>query len=205
LAKSDCLRILLFLAVVVVLASVFVLIFGDRLLISPRPPIGTVNGVVVLQGSFEGERARIAGAVKLLQQGIAPRALLSVPHVSFWGESIPPIARAYLERTYGQDWGSHIDFCETDADTNSTDSEMQALTPCIRQHHWQSIVVVTSNYHTRRAAMIWNRLARQDPSMRVWVAGVDDPEFQKPWWRHRLSAKIFFLEFTKLVWTTFGG
>jgi uncharacterized SAM-binding protein YcdF (DUF218 family) len=195
----------LFLVGAVVLAGLFVLVFGDRLLISQRSPIGTVNGAVVLQGSFEGERARIAGAVKLLQQGMAPRALLSVPNVSFWGESIPPIARGYLERRYGQDWGSRIDFCVTDEDTNSTDSEMRALTPCIRQHHWQSIVVVTSNYHTRRASMIWNRLARQDPSIRVWVTGVDDPEFQTPWWRHRLSAKIFFLEFTKLVWTSFGG
>jgi len=92
----------LFLVGAVVLAGLFVLVFGDRLLISQRSPIGTVNGAVVLQGSFEGERARIAGAVKLLQQGIAPRALLSVPNVSFWGESIPPIARGYLERRYGQ-------------------------------------------------------------------------------------------------------
>lgn len=196
---------LLFLTGAVVLVGAFVLIFGDRLLISPRPPIGTVDGVVVLQGSFEGERVRIAGAIKLLQQGIAPRALLSVPKKSFWGEPIPPIARAYLERTYGQDLASRIDFCETDADTNSTASEMQALTPCIRQHYWQSMVVVTSNYHTRRAVMIWNQLAQRDHTIRVWVAGVDDPEFQTPWWRHRLSAKIFFMEFTKLVWTSFGG
>jgi uncharacterized SAM-binding protein YcdF (DUF218 family) len=197
--------VLLLVASAVVLVSVFILIFGDRFLISPRPPTGPVDGAVVLQGSVEGEKVRIAGAVKLLQQGIAPRALLSVPKESFWGEPIPPVARAYLDRTYGQDLASHIDFCETDADTNSTASEMEALTPCIRQHHWQSIIVVTSNYHTRRAAMVWNRLVRRDHTIHVWVAGVDDPEFQTPWWRRRFSAKIFFMEFTKLVWTSFGG
>jgi uncharacterized SAM-binding protein YcdF (DUF218 family) len=197
--------VLLLLAGAVVLVSLFILIFGDQFLISPRPPIGAVDGAIVLQGSFEGERVRIAGALGLLQRGIAPRVLISVPNQSFWGEPIPPVARAYLERTYGHDLASHVDFCETDGDTNSTASEMQALTPCILQHHWQSIVVVTSNYHTRRAGMIWNRLARQDHATRVWVAGVDDPEFQTPWWRHRLSAKIFFMEFTKLVWTSFGG
>jgi len=69
----------LFLVGAVVLAGLFVLVFGDRLLISQRSPIGTVNGAVVLQGSFEGERARIAGAVKLLQQGIAPRESQYLP------------------------------------------------------------------------------------------------------------------------------
>lgn len=188
-----------------VLVSVFLLIFGDRLLVSQRPPTGSVDVAIVLQGSYEGSRERIAGAVGLLQRRIVPRAALSLPKESLWGEAIAPAARAYLERTYGHDVASHIDFCETDAYANSTASEMQALTPCIRQHQWKSIVVVTSNYHTRRAAMIWNRLAHRDHTIRVWMTGVDGTEFQTPWWRHRASAKTFFMEFTKLVWTSFGG
>jgi len=178
---------------------------GGALLISERPPTEHANGAVVLQGSIEGQKVRIAGAIGLLQQGIVDSVLLSVPKESYWGQSIPPVARRYLERTYGADVAAHIDFCETGATVNSTAEEMKALAPCIRDHRWQSMVVVTSDYHTRRAGLIWRRFAAHEPGMRLWIVGVQDPEFQRPWWRHRQSAKIFINEFTKLVWTSFGG
>jgi len=181
------------------------LLCGSALLVTNHRPAGRVDAAVVLQGSIVGQKVRTAGAVNLLQQGIADRVLLSLPKESYWGQSIPPIARAYLERTFGTELASRVDFCETTADVNSTVEEMQALSPCIREHQWQSIVVVTSSYHTRRAGMIWKRLAAHDPNIHVWIVGVDDPEFQLPWWRHRESAKLLVMEMTKLVWTTFGG
>jgi len=181
------------------------LLCGSALLIANHRPTGRVDAAVVLQGSIVGQRVRTAGAINLLQQGIADRVSLSVPKESYWGQSIPPIARAYLQRTFGTELASRVDFCETTAEVNSTVEEMQALSPCIREHHWQSIVVVTSSYHTRRAGMIWKRLAAQVPNIHVWIVGVDDPEFQLPWWRHREAAKLLVMEMTKLVWTTFGG
>jgi hypothetical protein len=63
---------------------------------------------------------------------------------------------------------------------------------------------VTSNDHTRRAAMLWRRTTEHDP-IRLWIDGVPDPEFQQPWWRHRQSAKIWVMETAKLVWAAFGG
>ena len=60
------------------------------------------------------------------------------------------------------------------------------------------------DYHTRRAGIIWKRFSAQNPNIRLWIIGVDDPEFQRPWWRNRKSAKIFFLEFTKLIWKGFA-
>ncbi len=115
--------------------------------------------------------------------------------------------RCYLERTYGLDAANRVDFCETGADVNSTEEEARALDGCVHQHGWQSIVVVTSNYHTRRAGIIWRRtLKQQDPSMRLWVHAVNDPEFDvREWWRKRLYAKTWLLEFTKLVWTELFG
>ncbi len=140
----------------------------------------------------------------MLQQGTADRILLSLPKESYWGQAIPPIARAYLEKTFGADLASRVDFCETGDDVNSTVEEMRVLTPCIRERHYQSVVIVTSEYHTRRAGMIWKRLSAQEPNIRLWIVGVEDPEFQQPWWRHRRSAKTFFMEFTKLIWASFG-
>jgi len=192
-------------AAIILLISV--LHWGGRLLVSGDPLPAHVDAAVVLQGSSIGERARLAGAMRLLQQGIPNRVLLSVPRESYWGASIPPMARTYLEKNYGVDAANHVDFCETGADVNSTEEEARALDDCVRQNGWQSIAVVTSDYHTRRAGMIWRKTVKQrDPSIHLWIHGVNDPEFQaRGWWRKRLYAKTWLLEFTKLIWTELFG
>ena len=200
--RFGMLRWLVVAAVVIVLGT---LRWGGDLLIASDPAPAHVDAAIVLQGSIIAQKVRIAGAMNLLQRGVVDRALISVPQESYWGQSIPPVARAYLERTYGADLGGRVDFCESSGDVNSTLQEAQAVLPCVQQHRWQSIEIVTSDYHTRRAGMIWRKIARQDPSMRVWIVGVADPEFRQPWWRHRQSAKVFLMESSKLVWTVFGG
>jgi uncharacterized SAM-binding protein YcdF (DUF218 family) len=165
------------------------------------------DAAVVLQGPIAGEMARVDGAARLLQQGVAARMLLSVPKQSYWDEAVVPMAQRYLENHYGKDVASRVDFCETDPEVNSTRQEAQALSRCIREHGWQSIVVVTSNYHTRRAGIIWRKMLRQDgPAVQLLVFGVDDPEFQpRAWWSKRLYAKTWVAEFSKLVWVEMGG
>jgi uncharacterized SAM-binding protein YcdF (DUF218 family) len=195
-------RWLLAAAVVVVLGLIR---WGGDLLIASNAPSGHVDAAIVLQGSIAAEKARVAGAMDLLRKGAADRMLLSVPKESYWGQSVPPMARSFLERNYGSDLAARVDFCETRGDVNSTVQEAQALGPCIRERRWQSIVIVTSDYHTRRAGMLWRRTARQDPNLHVWVEGVTDPEFQLPWWRHRQSAKVWVMETSKLVWAMLGG
>jgi uncharacterized SAM-binding protein YcdF (DUF218 family) len=188
-----------------ILLAIGLLFLGGKLLVATDPVPQHAAVAVVLQGSIVAEKVRIAGALNLLQSGVADRALLSVPKESYWGESIPPVARAYLERTYGRDLAARVDFCETNEDVSSTVQEAQALGPCIRQHQWHSVVIVTSDYHTRRAGILWRRIIGSDPNVHLWVEGVKDPEFQQPWWRHRQSAKIWFMESIKLLWTALGG
>jgi DUF218 domain len=199
------LRALQWLLAAAVVIALCLLRWGGDLLIACDPVPGHVDAAVVLQGSIAAEKARMAGAINLLQRGVADRVLLSVPKESYWGQAIPPVARFYLERNYGSDLAGHVDFCETSGEVNSTVQEVQALSPCIQEHHWQSIVVVTSNYHTRRAGMLWRKVTRNDSKIHLWIEGVTDPEFQQPWWRYRQSAKIWTMETAKLVWTVLGG
>lgn len=199
------LRVLRWLLAAAIVIAVCLLRWGGDFLIASDQAPEHVDAAVVLQGSIAAEKVRIAGAINLLQQGVADRALLSVPKESYWGQSIPPIAHAYLEGNYGGDLAARVDFCETSGEVNSTVQEAQAVSVCIQEHHWQSVVIVTSNYHTRRAAMLWRRMTRYDPKLHIWVEGVTDPEFQQPWWRHRQSAKIWVMEAAKLVWIMLGG
>ena len=197
-------RTLLSVSIVIIVVGCL-LVWGDSLLIVTEPLPQRVDVVIALQGSVRAERVRISGGMDLLRRGVAAHALLSVPQESFWGESLPPIARAYLQRNYGADLAARVDFCETSANVNSTVQEAQESLSCMRQHQWKSIVVVTSEYHTRRARLLWRRVTKSDPDIHVWIQGVADPEFEHPWWRHRESAKIWILEFAKLIWAIFGG
>jgi len=202
---TSLFRILRWLLAAAVVILLGLLRFGGDILIADDPAPPRVNAAIVLQGSIAAEKIRIAGAMNLLQRGVADKAVLSVPRESYWGQSIPPVARSYLERNYGVDLASRFEFCEMPGGLDSTLQEAEALSSCIRGYHWQSIVIVTSTYHTRRAGMLWRRITRHDPNLHVFVEGVADPEFRQPWWRHRQSAKIWVLESSKLVWTIFGG
>jgi uncharacterized SAM-binding protein YcdF (DUF218 family) len=185
-----------------VLVALVWMLWGADFLMAAGPLPSRVDAAVVLQGSIVAEKTRIAGAMALLKQGIAERVLLSVPKESYWGESIPPVARVYLERMYGAEYAARVDFCETSAAVKSTEEEADAALGCIREHHWHAIAIVTSEYHTRRAGILWRRkVQRQDPAIRISVESVADPEFQLPWWRHRQSAKMCLGESLKLIWT----
>lgn len=195
----------LLLALVVILLCL--LRWGGYLLIADDPLPAHVDTAVVLQGSIAGEQARVAGAMQLLQQGAVDRVLLSIPKQSYWGEPVAPVARRYLERTYGSDLAGRVEFCETGPEVNSTEQEARTLIRCIQEHDWQTVAIVTSNYHTRRAGIIWTKtLVNLDPTAHHWMQGVADPEFQPlGWWHQRLSAKTWLLEFLKLVWTILSG
>jgi uncharacterized SAM-binding protein YcdF (DUF218 family) len=179
--------------------------WGGFLLISSDPLPLRVQGAVVLQGSVLGENARVEGAVRLLQQDTTDQILLSVPRESYWGQPVALIAHAYIEKTYGEEVADHIVFCETD-NVDSTEQEAQTLVNCVQTRGWSSIVLVTSDYHTRRAGIIWKRtLQRRHSPVQMWVHAVADPEFHASgWWHERRSAKTWILESTKLLWTLAG-
>lgn len=201
------LRGILWLLGCVALLALVLLWRGGYWLTKSDPLPARVDATVVLQGSIVGQMTRVDGAARLLQQGVAARMLLSVPKQSYWDESVVPMAQRYLENHYGKDVASRADFCETDPGVNSTAQEALALSRCIREHGWQSVVVVTSNYHTRRAGVIWRAMLRKDgSSLQLRIFGVDDPEFQpNAWWSKRLYAKTWVTEFSKLVWVELGG
>jgi len=190
-------------AVLLVLGFCF-LHWAGFLLVKSDPLPAKADVAVALQGSISAQSGRLDGAMQLLRQNIVARALVSVPKQSYWGESLPPVARKYLETRYGSDLATRVDFCETGTEIDSTEQEAAALQDCIHQHTWKSIVVVTSDYHTRRAGLIWGKSV--NGGERVWIHGVADPDFQaRGWWRTRRYAKTWFFEFLKLSWQYLFG
>lgn len=192
--------------VVILALIVFAMLrWGGYLLVHSDALPSHAGGIVVLDaGAGVSEDARITGAIHILNQGIVNQMLLSLPKQGFWGQSIPGVARAYLEKKYGGEIASHIGFCETDSNVNSTEEEAQAVMRCVQGEHWSSIIIVTSNFHSRRAGIIWRRTCKREHcAVQMWIEGAPDPLFRPSgWWANRLYAKTWLLEFTKLVWST---
>jgi hypothetical protein len=185
----------------VLLLPACVLKWGSRILVKQDPLPSHVECAVVLQGSLNGEKARLAGAITLLQEGIANEVLVSIPEKGFWGQDIQPVALNYLKTKFGEQIATHIVFCQSGSNVDSTEREAEVLLGCIREHGWRHITVVTSDYHTRRAGIIWRRVIRKQPQpINVWLHAVADPEFhENRWWAERTSAKTWVLELMKLI------
>lgn len=67
-----------------------------------------------------------------------------------------------------------------------------------RERRWKRILVVTSNYHTRRARYIFREVMGQEAEVRV-VAARDSSYDPRSWWQTRPGVKIFFRELAAFV------
>jgi len=89
-------------------------------------------------------------------------------------------------------------------DADSTLEEAEALTRLVKERKWRRIIVVTSNYHTRRARYIFRRIFPQDVEVRV--ASARDGDFDPArWWEKRKSIKELTREFAGMavaIWET---
>jgi len=184
----------------VLVAVAAVLGWGGDLLVAPDPLPEKADAVVVLAGSYRGEQFRQEEALRLLASGQADHLALSAARMTYWGEWVPDLMRHYLERRYGKEQADRAVLCTHNAD--STREEAEALRPCLEEQGWHSLIVVTSNYHTRRARHIWGQVFRDAPRpIKISVYGVSDGDFEPHgWWRNRRYTKTFLYEAAKAVW-----
>lgn len=146
--------------------------------------------VVVLAGDRYGER--LAKAISLVESKLAPRILVDGPHGSYdtW-ESDLAIDWA-VKQGKPKDW-----FVPFHMEADSTVEEVTAILPWLREHKVSRILLVTSNFHTRRSGAVWRALAK-DIDARVVAAPCSeyDPD---QWWKTRRGRKTFLLESLKSV------
>jgi uncharacterized SAM-binding protein YcdF (DUF218 family) len=83
-------------------------------------------------------------------------------------------------------------------DADNTREEAEALTKLAAQRKWHSVIVVTSNYHTRRARYIFHRVFPQ--GIEVRMASAHDGDFDpQHWWENCKSIKQLTREFVGMM------
>jgi uncharacterized SAM-binding protein YcdF (DUF218 family) len=151
--------------------------------------------VVVLAGDGYGHRILRAG--ELVRQGLAPTALVSGPE-GLYGYYESELAIPFaVQQGYPASW-----FVPFRNKALSTREEASAIVPELRKLGVHRCLLVTSDYHTRRAGRAFRSTA---PEIAFRVIAARD-EFFRPggWWRTRQSLKQGVLEWMKTIADWFG-
>jgi uncharacterized SAM-binding protein YcdF (DUF218 family) len=149
---------------------------------------------VVLGGDEFG--TRIIQAAQLATAGYASYVLVSGPHSLLGHESDTTVEYA---RRHGYPTSL---FHPLTHELNSTRSEAILVDDYLRAHGVNKILLVTSNFHTARAARL---IRKYSPRLRVIAVAAPDPSFKPDsWWKTRDGCKTFLLEWLKTLSTALG-
>jgi hypothetical protein len=120
--------------------------------------------------------------------------LLDVPKVeTIYGQNAVDLAQRYLQQL---PQSQSAEVCPILG--LSTKAETADVARCLEKSGVHSILVVTSDYHTRRALSIFQH---QLPQYTICVASARDPgQFNVSWWKRRQWAKMNFDEWIRLAW-----
>lgn len=175
--------------VVIGVLAFFLLTTSGRFLVINHPQKS--DAIVVLAGETERRPER---GLELLGQGLALRLVLDVPadtRIYQWNQL--ELARDYVK---GLPQAAAISLCPIRA--RSTKGEAQDVSRCLGAIGAHSVLLVTSDFHTRRTLSTFKRMLPQyDFSV---AAAFDEREFGAKWWRKRQWAKVNFDEWLRLMW-----
>ncbi len=181
---SRLLVLLLVMVAMVVLAR-----HAARFLVVDEPK--TSDAIVVLAGETNVRPAR---ALELLHQGLAPHVFLDAEtRDRIYDQQLVEIAQRYVN---GLGEGNRITVCPIAG--FSTLAEADDAARCLQSIGAHRVLIVTSEFHTRRALLIFRHRL---PQYQFSVAAARNPaQFGEAWWTNREWAKTTFDEWLKTVW-----
>ena len=173
---------------------------AGRSLIDEDPP-APADAIVVLAGSVAD---RALEAVALYKGGYAPRivfsrapASLGFAQLAAMGVDLPRPSE--LSRSIAQQLGVPAgDIVEVGGSSPSTYTEAEVLLTFLEAQGYDSVLLVTSKTHTRRAALIFRRLSRGRCRI-VSRPSRYDPFSPDSWWHDRISLQRVVFEYQKLA------
>jgi hypothetical protein len=164
---------------------------AGRLLVVDDPQPSDV--ILVLAGETDRRPAR---ALQLLDQGYGRRVMIDVPAAArIYELSQVQLAEKYIQ---GLPRAASVRICPIEG--LSTREESHDAEKCLAGEESSRILIVTSEFHTRRALSIFRHEVR-GKSFSVAVAR-DETQFGRRWWARRQWAKTCWEEWQRLLWWT---
>jgi DUF218 domain len=154
---------------------------------APQPS----DTILVLAGETD---RRPALAMQLLEQRYARRVIIDVPAAQqVYGFPQVELAEKYIQTL---PHAAAISLCPITG--LSTKLESHEAGKCLDRFEGKGVLIVTSDFHTRRALSVFRREVH---GKTFSVAGSHDTvQFGEHWWRHRQWAKTCLEEWMRLLW-----
>jgi uncharacterized SAM-binding protein YcdF (DUF218 family) len=163
-------------------------------------PAAQSDALVVLgDDNYAGDRS--FHAAELYREGVAPIVVASGRMLRH-NSGLAEIMQRDLE-SFGVPSASIVPLANRAENTREEAGEVAKL---IRARGWKRVIIVTSNYHTRRTRFIYSRVLPSNVTFRV--SSARDSDFDPShWWQTRLGQKLFFNEIvgTVVAWWELRG
>jgi uncharacterized SAM-binding protein YcdF (DUF218 family) len=159
--------------------------FASGVADEPREAVPSAEGITVLTGGPD----RIDQAMKLLAQGKAKRVLITGVYRSTTKEELKQLASQ----------GDQYFACcvDIDKEARNTIDNATETSQWVAQHHFNSVIVVTSNYHMPRALA---ELGRAMPDVVLISYPVIDKNVHLDrWWTYPGTSKLLMSEYLKYL------
>lgn len=176
---------------IVILILLFVWLFAQtgKFLVTDHPQKS--DTILILAGETDVRPTR---GIELLNQGYGSRVVLDVPaEAKVYGLTLTDVAQKWIATLPK---AALVDVCPIRG--LSTKAEALEAAECLRKAGGQSVLVVTSDYHTRRALSVF----RHEVPGKTFTAAAafDETQFGTQWWKHRQWAKTAAGEWVRLIW-----
>jgi uncharacterized SAM-binding protein YcdF (DUF218 family) len=201
-------------------SAIFLLLLGFALFLFHTPLLTSLANFLIVSDSLQkadviailsgAPTARCPKAAELFRAGWAPRIVMTKGYYPAEAEAL-------------QRYGIHVlefhEVCQAilqvlqvpptavevlDGYNNSTADEADKLRRYLQERGLKRLLLVTSNFHTRRSRLLLRRRLRgMGIAVAVQAAGPDfffDPH---AWWTRRRDSKILLQEYQSLVFYTF--
>ena len=154
--------------------------------------------VVVLGGDVSG--ARILAAGDLVRKGLAPAVLVSGPPGYFGLHECELSIPLAVRRGYPRDW-----FIPMPNEASSTRTEAALVVAELRRRGVRKFLLVTSDFHTARAGMLFRAAARRTGGgLALDVVGAPSAYRADTWWKTAVSRRIFVGEWARTAGAVLG-
>jgi hypothetical protein len=149
------------------------------------------DAIVVLAGDTTVRPPR---GLDLLRQGMAPRLFLDAETRDvIYDQPLVELVQKYVN-SLGE--ANRVSVCPITG--YSTIAEADDVSRCLQSLDAHRVLIVTSDYHTRRALMIFRHRL---PQYQFNAAAARNPaQFGEAWWTNREWAKVTFDEWLKMLW-----
>lgn len=191
LAKLIVLLVLVVFCALIYLVRVPLLRVAGNFWITPEPPAACDVIVILSDDDFTADRA--SRAAELYHAGWAPKIVASGRWLRPYA-SIAELMQRDLEARGVPDQA----IIRYPHDASDTLRELTDIRGFVQQHGWKRVMIVTSNYHTRRTRYLCEHIFPAD--IKVLVESAPDVNYDPDsWWRTRAGLKLFLHESVGLV------